>query len=755
MRRAGMNQVSKHLGLKPSGLRGFGRALLSSDRVIYSAAIFAAMLLIVSIPGSAIAQVSSGGTPPSFARALRTGIETREMPQVDVPALLAEDSVEEQEGLPFRFGFPHPVNLGLDNSGTWDVLSDGSRVWRLEITCPGAYSVNLMYSEYKLPVGATLFIYSQDRSYVLGAFTYKNNKDNGEFATGPVPGETCILEYSEPPDAAFPGKVRVSSVVHAYRNLFGKNTAGFGSSGSCNVNVNCPEGDPWKNEVRAVAMVLTSGGSRICSGSLVNDVDNDLTPYFLTANHCLGGESNWIFMFNYESPNCSNINGPTTQTVQGSTLLAHYSTSDFALLRLTEDPPSSYNVHFAGWSRVDVASPTTTCIHHPSGDIKKISFNLDPVTSTNYLTSSGTSHWRVDDWEIGTTEPGSSGSPLFDNNHRVVGQLHGGYASCSSITSDWFGKFAMSWEGGGSSSSRLRDWLDPDNTGVLYIDGSDADTDGDSIPNAIDNCPFVANPGQEDADSDGVGDACDNCINTANPNQGDADGDGQGDLCDSDADDDGIPNDNDNCWLVSNISQADADSDSVGDACDNCPDTANAEQYDEDGDGIGDACDGMLHIESYAEDIPVGYVGQYYSYQLWAVGGVEPYMWYKLIGQPPYGTVFDGGTVGTITGIPQIEGQSYIRVEVVDSDSPKKKDTVDMYITILAPPYICGDADGSGEVDIDDVVFLIAYIFSGGPAPDPLAAGDADCSGEMDIDDAVYVIQYIFSGGPAPCAACP
>ena len=64
--------------------------------------------------------------------------------------------------------------------------------------------------------------------------------------------------------------------------------------------------------------------------------------------------------------------------------------------------------------------------------------------------------------------------------------------------------------------------------------------------------------------------------------------------------------------------------------------------------------------------------------------------------------------------------------------------------------FTCGDSDGSGAVDIDDVVYMIAYIFSGGPVPSPLAAGDADCSGAIDIDDVVYLIAYIFSGGPPP-----
>jgi hypothetical protein len=72
-------------------------------------------------------------------------------------------------------------------------------------------------------------------------------------------------------------------------------------------------------------------------------------------------------------------------------------------------------------------------------------------------------------------------------------------------------------------------------------------------------------------------------------------------------------------------------------------------------------------------------------------------------------------------------------------------------VSLECRSWSCGDSDMSGELDIDDVVYLIAYIFSGGPAPDPLAAGDADCSGAIDIDDVVYVIAYIFSGGNPPC----
>ena len=214
-------------------------------------------------------------------------------------------------------------------------------------------------------------------------------------------------------------------------------------------------------------MILTSGGSRLCTGSLVNNVRQDLTPYFLTANHCLGGESSWVFMFQYESAGCSNQDGPTYMTVQGSTLLNNASTSDYALLRLDETPPESYEIHYAGWSAENTAPVNPVGIHHPSGDIKKITFDYDTGISDGWSGNDG-SHWRVADWEDGTTEPGSSGSPLFDANHRIVGQLHGGEAYCAYNVNDYYGKVSTSWNLG------LKNYLDPDNTGLMLLDGMDA-----------------------------------------------------------------------------------------------------------------------------------------------------------------------------------------------------------------------------------------------------------------------------------------
>lgn len=428
---------------------------------------------------TAFAQVSIGGTPYSFNNRVGNNIATVQMPPVDVAALLAEDEIEQAQGLPFRFGFPHEVELNLNNSGTWEILPDGSKLWRLNIYSPGATTINLIYNDFWLPKNSEFFIYNEDKSEVIGAFTHLNNNEDGQFATGLLRGESIILEYHEGKDVEYPGIISISTVVHGYKNIFSKFVGDdFGSSGSCNINVNCPIGAPWQNEKRAAAMILTASGSRLCSGSLVNNVRQDLKPYFLTANHCLSGTpSTWIIMFNYESPNCSNINGPLNYTVQGTSLKASNSASDFALMLLNSAVPDTYQVHYAGWSAVDVPATSGVGIHHPSGDIKKISFSYQPFTHDTWSGTPANSHWRVRwnaDGSSGVTEPGSSGSPIYDQNHRIVGQLHGGPSSCTaSDKSDLYGKFSFSWNYGTTPSTRLKDWLDPDNTGTLTLDGWD------------------------------------------------------------------------------------------------------------------------------------------------------------------------------------------------------------------------------------------------------------------------------------------
>jgi hypothetical protein len=149
---------------------------------------------------------------------------------------------------------------------------------------------------------------------------------------------------------------------------------------------------------------------------------------------------------------------------------------------------------------------------------------------------------------------------------------------------------------------------DTDGDGVGDACNQAVDPDGDEYANALDNCPNVAKPNQLDTDGDGVGNACndandpdgdeyagplDNCPGVVNPGQQDTDGDGVGDACNdaSDPDGDEFGGALDNCPNASNPTQADTDGDAVGNACDNCPNAANPGQQDADDDGLGDVCD--------------------------------------------------------------------------------------------------------------------------------------------------------------------
>jgi len=428
------------------------------------------LILAICFMGLVLSQVSQGGQPFSFDNSTRSEFALVMTETVDVDRLFWEDEQADKDE-PYRFGTSFEVNYNLHNSGTWEDV-EGGTLWRLEITSPGALTLNLLYNRFWLPTGGEFFVYNTDQSHVLGAFTSFNNKEDFVFATSPVKGETIILEYFEPTGSQDGSEIQISSIVHGYKDPFGfYEDRNYGDSGSCNNNVNCSAGNDWQDDKRSVAMILTSGNSRICTGALINNVEQDQTQYFLTADHCLGGNNYWIFMFNYESSGCSNSNGPTYQTVQGSTLKASHQTPDFALLKITESIPNSYNVFYAGWSNSSSAPNNSTCIHHPSGDIKKISFDNNPATSSSWQGPFGT-HWKISHWEDGTTEPGSSGSPLFDQNHRIVGQLSGGEASCSYNYNDYFGKVAESWDYGNSSSSRLSDWLDPNNTGATTLNGT-------------------------------------------------------------------------------------------------------------------------------------------------------------------------------------------------------------------------------------------------------------------------------------------
>lgn len=457
------------------------------------------ILALAAVP-SLFAQINRGGEPYAFANSLDNPVEVV-MPAVDVEQYMLEDERNTDSKHPFRFGAELDTNLSLTNSGTWQQLPNGDRVWQLKVTCRGAKTLNFVFDRFVIPQGGRMFIYTPDRKYVTGAFTEQSNNPEHVFSTSLYPGQSVIMEYYEPQSVRGISEITLSTVIHGYRDIFFKSEKGnYGTSGSCNININCPEGANWQMEKRGVALIINRGSAH-CTGALINNTANDGTPYFLTANHCVSGygssPSNFVFVFMHESATCNGTSGPTIYSVNYASLIATASNSDFALLKLNDTVPLSYNPLYLGWSRSTTAPTSMTCIHHPSGDLKKIS-HAGAGSSSTYLdntTDDGT-HWCVSRWLQGTTEGGSSGSPLFNQNHQIIGQLHGGDASCSDPQgSDYYGKFSYSWTNNNASSSseRLKDWLDPNNTGATTCPAYDPCT------SSMDRDAVVSNDGIDSA----------------------------------------------------------------------------------------------------------------------------------------------------------------------------------------------------------------------------------------------------------------
>ncbi|WP_053002235.1 trypsin-like peptidase domain-containing protein [Kordia jejudonensis] len=435
------------------------------------------MSFLLCISWQAEAQISEGGTPYAFTLQnkgfLNAKIPVVAMPLVDVESYKREDEATKDELKPYRFGVEIPVEIGFKR-GVWQTLGNGDRVWNVSIVSPNALSINLIFKKYRLPEGAKLFIYNKKQE-VLGAFTNKNNKDNGIFATDLIQGDFITFEYYEPKEVIGKGQIELSTVIHGYRAPYG-----FGDTNArpCHNNVNCAVGAPWTCEIDASMLIVLAGSS--CSGSLINNTNQDQTPYVLTANHCYTFDPNpgsWVFRFNWQSATCTTPgSSPSFQSVSGAAFRARRSTTDFCLVEITSSIPTSYGITFAGWDNTGTVPLSVAGIHHPAGDIKKISFDSNAV-------SNGTNRWLIDQWDDGLVEPGSSGSPLFNQNHQIIGQLWNGDLNlgCTSsggsfVDNNNYGKFSESWTGGGTNSTRLSNWLDPGNTGVEVLKSMGCDT---------------------------------------------------------------------------------------------------------------------------------------------------------------------------------------------------------------------------------------------------------------------------------------
>lgn len=395
---------------------------------------------------------------------------------IDTAKRAKEDAA--RTGGPLRYAIPVQVSVNTSNAGLSDQLGGGV-LWRSRFYSPGATDLNFGFTSFHLPEGATLHVSSEDYDYFEGPYDHRDNEKHGQLWTPMVPGDRAVVELWVPNGLEDEVQLELTHVGAGYRNVLGMGIPSVAKQGSCNNDVICPEGDPWRDQISSVA-AFSTGGSAFCTGTLIMDAEATFRNFFLTAAHCgmnSGNAPSLVVFWNFESPTCGALGGGSLSENQtGSVFRASRADVDMTLLELDDDPDEAFGVYYAGWDRSGVAPTGSVGIHHPNTDEKAISFNDDLLATSNSCISSGgvASHWEVDNWEDGTTEPGSSGSALFHpTTKRVIGFLSGGDASCENPAGlDCYGKFSVGWDGD-SSSTRMRDWLDPNLTGLLTVDGAE------------------------------------------------------------------------------------------------------------------------------------------------------------------------------------------------------------------------------------------------------------------------------------------
>ncbi|MBR0344713.1 MAG: trypsin-like peptidase domain-containing protein [Rudaea sp.] len=374
----------------------------------------------------------------------------------------------------------HNQTLG----GEWRELGDGMALWRVPVAADNATSLAFSFSRFFLPPGAQMYL--RNNSQTLGPYTDADNPRSLQFATPLIRGDHAVIEVLVPRSMKSALDLELAAVHAGYRDILTPDSLRNPefASGACNVDTICPQGDPWRREINAVAVLISA--STYCSGQLVNNTLNDRAPLLATAAHCFDTQwaaSNLVVYWKYESPVCrepgSDASGqpvPTDNAIAqtgGAQLLGTHVESDFTLLKLNTQPPANANVYFNGWDRTESTFGGAVVIHHPRSDAKRISIAAGLVTLNNDThTGQGIYHWRVDHYSQGTTEPGSSGSGLLDGNHRLRGVLSNGATACNVPQGDAnFGRLSTAWQGGGTAATRVAEWLDPAGSGATQIDG--------------------------------------------------------------------------------------------------------------------------------------------------------------------------------------------------------------------------------------------------------------------------------------------
>lgn len=438
-------------------------------------------------------QITRPGNPLPLEYVGSPKLKIYELPLTATQKSRALDSGNQSLLKPAKSGIMIDVDISPENDGIWDTVTNGMKIWRAAFHTNDAALMNLVFAPYQLNKGVKVFLYDRYQQNVLGAFTDLNNKPVNMLATAFVPGDLLIIELQVPGYLDSPGIIKIAGVGCDFSNLLRAKSlkdGWYGMSDFCNIDINCVEDSVYQIIKKAVVRIVFDGGER-CTGTLINNTLYDGLNYVITAEHCISTESSAnaaVFYFDYESPWCGGPDGSNHKSISGATLRATGGSLDFSLLELLEPVPFNYQPYYAGWDQSGYPPSSGYTIHHPLGDVKKISRENHSLMLTSYGHGyDDLTHWLVRHWESGTTEAGSSGGAFFDQYGRIAGTLTGGQANCSSSVNDYFQMFSHSWEDYSSPDKQLAFWLDPVKKNPGYLNGYDPYSDfwatGDTLSN--------------------------------------------------------------------------------------------------------------------------------------------------------------------------------------------------------------------------------------------------------------------------------
>jgi hypothetical protein len=410
----------------------------------------------------------------------------------DIPALSLEDSVRRRamrktlaadDPRSPEVGYTFATTLTPDNAGVWKRYKSDYDTWLLKISSPGAHGVAALLADVNLLPGEKIYVYNLNSMRTLAS---DNVPHTGIWITSFLKGDEVVIEFDVPAGNATHGSFTIAGISHAYRDVFttpstpGQPVLRTQQEDTC---YPCLEGAFWQDDRRSVIRILVfrSNTAVVCTGALVNNAERNQRPFVLTAQHCIGSQfdaGRSIFTFNYEDLLCDGSAVNENDALVGASYRASLYEHDFSLLELQTVPPLDFKPYYAGWDIADKGLDHVSCIHHPLGTPRRISLSNAAVAPSDFDLQTGQPHasgafWRVAKWDLGVTTGGSSGAPLFNLDHHIIGSLAGGGSTCSFPFDDFFQRLSQSWTPSSEPDQQLKYWLDPRSSGIQTLDGFD------------------------------------------------------------------------------------------------------------------------------------------------------------------------------------------------------------------------------------------------------------------------------------------